>query len=293
MNRLYLAAAVVAAVCPIQLPASATYGLRDGRYFPDAASPFNTLKNGSFTPSTLDSLSVSFSSDPSNPGAADTFDGFSSIATGPFLLATDNAVTINTATTNFQNLGIYSIVQSGITDTGVTVTGGTGTAYLLPTFHVQGTMGDSNPNADVGDNICAGNNVCLLTSIFPIVTSGLQHVDGFYTPAIGSDTAFTFGTPFTFFFFFGSGIEEVNSPNPGGTALADLTLQFVGFQVVDASGVVIPGAQIHSGFLDAINSPEPATALPASMALALLGMLAIRRNRRLRSLFAIHQSKMH
>jgi len=269
---------IVAALAGSICSGTPTYNLRDGRYFPDGpGSPFNTFKSGTFTSTTSDSLAVSFSTDPGNPADADTFDGFTSVGTGPFLLATDNAVTINTATTNFSNIGIYSIVQSGISDPGVVVTGGSGTGYLLPTFHVQGTLGDSNPNALVADEICAGNGSCILSSIFPAITSGIQHVDGSYTPAIGSDTSFQFGTPFSFFFFFGSAIEEFNSPNPGGTTLADLTLQFEGFQVVDANGNPIRGAQIHSPFLDAINAPEPGTAATGLLALPVLGMLAIRR----------------
>ncbi|HEV3199266.1 MAG TPA: PEP-CTERM sorting domain-containing protein [Bryobacteraceae bacterium] len=253
------------------LHASVVYNLRDGRFFPDAPAAFNTLQSATFTSTTSDSLHASFSTSPGSP-TADSFDGLATVATGPFTLGTHNSVTINTATTTFMNLGIYSIVQSGIDEAGFTISGGIGTGYLLPTFHVFGTMSDSNPNAAVGDNICAGDNSCVLRNIFPLVTSGAHNVEGFYTPPVESQTSFQFGTPFTFFFFFGSGIDEFNSPNPGGTTSADLTLQFLGFQVVDGAGNAIPGAQIHSQFLDAVNTPEPGT---AGMGLAVAGVLGV------------------
>ena len=256
------------------LRAGAIYNLRDGRYFPDGPGiPDNEFKSGVFASSTSDSLQVSYSSN------GNAFDGLATVGTGPFTLGTYNAVTIGSATTTFNNLGIYSIVESGIEDTAITITGGSGTGYLLPTFHVQGILNDSNPNADVGDLICAGNGVCILSSIFGTFTSGVHNVNGVYTPSIGSDTSFQFGTPFDFFFFFGSGIQELGSTNPGGPVIADLTLQLVGMQVVDGSGQVIRGAQIHSPFLDAVNAPEPGTAGTGLAALAVLGAFAVRKNR--------------
>ncbi len=255
------------------LQASVVYNLRDGRYFPDGPNPSNTYDSNPFTATTTDSLVVSYSSDPGNP-AADTFDGTASVNTGPFTLGTQNSLTLGTDTTTYQSIGILSIVQSGIQDSSILVTGGTGTGYLLPTFHVFGTESNSNPNANVEDEICAGNASCILSDIFGPTTSGNRSVDGTYTPQIGSSTSFTFGTPFSFFFFFGSGIQ--GSGSAGGTSTADLTLQFDGFQLVDASGTPIQGAHIQSQFLDAMV-PEPGT-LPVSLtAVILLGIFAARR----------------
>ena len=258
------------------LRAGVIYTLRDSRYFPDAPSAFTINSSGLFTSTTSASLPDSFSSNPGSP-TADTFDGTASTDTGPFTLETQNSVTINTATSVFQSLGILSIVQSGIQDSSVTITGGSGTGYFLPTFHVFGTESDTNPNASVGDSICAGNASCILSDIFGTFTGGVHNVDGFYTPAIGSQTSFQFGTPFNFFFFFGSSIQGQGSP--GGTATADLTLQFAGFQVVDGNGTAIAGAQVHSQFLDAL-APEPGTGAMIAAAVALLGFFVARKRSR-------------
>jgi len=258
------------------LQAGVIYNLRDGRYFPDGpGAPFNTTFSNPFTPATSDSLAISYSSDPGNP-AANTFDGTASVSTGPFLLGTQNSVTLGTAASTYQSLGILSIVQSGITDTSVLVTGGTGTGYLLPTFHVFGTESTNNPNASVEDMICSGNASCILSDIFGVVTSGSQTVSGFFTPAIGSQTSFTFGTPFSFFFFFGSAVQ--GSGAPGGTSGADLSLQFDGFQVVDGSGVPIGGAVVHSGFVNTIT-PEPGTLGIGLVSCLLAGLAAARRRK--------------
>ncbi len=269
-----LALLLASSLCATSLHAGVVYNLRDSRYFPSAATPFTITASTAFTSTTSASLPDSYSSNPGSP-SSDTFDGNATVNGSPFTLGTQNSVTLNTDTTDYQNLGLLSIVQSGIDDSSVTITGGSGTGYFLPVFHVFGTESNSNPNAVVSDNICAGNGTCLLSSVFGNFTSGVHSVDGFYSPSIGADTSFQFGTPFNFFFFFGSGIQ--GSGAAGGTTTADLTLQWAGFQVVSVDGRAIPGVQVHSDFLGAIT-PEPGTAGTLAAAAVLLGLLGRKRS---------------
>ena len=263
---------LAAGLCAGGLHASVVYNLISNRDFPGPAD-VQQVQSGTLTSTTSDSLHVSFSSNPGDPNA-NTYDGTASISAGPFALVTHNAVTIGTPTTTFDNF--LSVVAAGIDESGVTITGGSGSGFLLPTFHVFGVMTDSSPNASVSAAICAGNGACNLAGLFGPFSAGVHNVDGFYTPMADSTTSFQFGTPFEFFFAYSGAILTSNG-NPGGPVTSELTLQFVGFQVVDAAGQPIRGAQIHSQFLDAASTPEPGTAGMFVAALSILGTIAARK----------------
>jgi hypothetical protein len=181
-------------------------------------------------------------------------------------------------------LSQLSAVTAGIDDFGVTITGGTGTGHFLPTFHIFGVESDTSPDTSVGPSICVGDNVCDVSSIpgnpgiprFFGSQATLANIDGFFTPPMDSTTSFTFGTPFTFFFFYG-GYIDLFLGTPGGSVTSDLTLRFAGYQIVDDAGNPIPGAQVHSQFLDAVSTPEPEAALMGLAAIAVLGLAAARR----------------
>lgn len=256
------------------LQAGVTYTLRDARFFGETSAR-ETLAGGAFTASTNAQLPVNFSTGGANPTV---FDALSANQASPFLLSASNHVsaaantdlTFNIAPNDPTN--IVSLVQSRIADTNVTVTGGSGTGYLLPTFGIQGSFVDSHPTALGSIVICAGISSCTLSGVAD--STGPAVVNTTFTPLIGNTTEFTFGDPFTFFFFISAGIESniIGTLAPGAVT-TNVTLQLLSLEVVDANGDPIRGAQIHSELVDIINTPEPNTAifvLAGAMAAALL-----------------------
>ncbi len=239
-----------------------TYILRDARFF--GTNPGReTVENGIFTASTSESLPANYTTGGATPTV---FTGLATNQGSPFRLGAYNHVDAGESVNLTSNidlvtpLPIVSLVQSRITAT-MTVTGGTGTGYLLPTFRVQGTFTDNHSTAFGGVQMCAGITACSLTGV-ATSSGGVQSIDELFTPNIDSNTAFTFGTPFSLFFFVGGSINTStgNTLAPGSVTV-DLTngLELLGLQVVDENGVPIRTAVIDSELMDILNTPEPAT----------------------------------
>ena len=108
--------------------------------------------------------------------------------------------------------------------------------------------------------MCAGVNTCVFSGV--ATSFGPALVDTTFTPSIGVATDFTFGSPFTFFFFISGRIQSSTSGTltPGElSANFANSLQLLSVSVVDANGDPIPGAVINSEFLDQSSVPEPGT----------------------------------
>ena len=264
--------AVVTMLFATAMPAGVvTYTLNNRRFFPAADGTVADTTSNPFTATTNDSKTTTHT----DTLTGNQYSGFTSIATGPFEMTGITSITLAQATTSSVP-GIMSLVSVGINETGVTVTGGSGTGFLLPTFHVHGFMDDNNASLQLGIATCAGSNGCILSGPASTATPGFHPVDALFTPTIGSTTAFTFGNPFTFFFFMEPSISYFGSQaDPGGTSTSSFQMELVSVQVVDAEGRPIPGAQIHSTFLD-IAAPEPGGVLLCGLGLA---GIALRRRR--------------
>ncbi len=94
-----------------------------------------------------------------------------------------------------------------------------------------------------------------------------------------STTAFTFNTPFDFFYFYQVGMS-INggtqaSPGPAVTASFEDGIQLVGYEIVNADGTPIRGAILNSGLV----SPEPSTAALAAAGLLIAGAIRFMRRR--------------
>jgi len=239
-----------------------TYSLRDARFF--GTNPGReTQEAGVFTASSAEQLPANFST---GGGTPTVFTGLSTNQAAPFRLGAYNHVNAGEAVSLTSNIDLVTPVslvsraQSAIT-AGVTVTGGVGTAYLLPTFRIQGTFTDNHSTAVGIVSMCVGNASCPLTGV-ATSTGGVQAIDALYTAGISASTMFTFGTPFSHFFFVGAGINSFfdGTLNPGSVTV-DLTngVQLVGMKVVDINGDEIAGAVIDSELLDVLNTPEPGT----------------------------------
>ena len=252
-----------------------TYTLREGRFFGGAPDPSRDLtSSGAFTPVTNVALPATYATGGPSPV---TFTGNSTAQGAPLELRAANAVVAQSSTAlqfnvaPFGDTSFVTLVQSGLQENGVVVTGSSGTGYLLPHFRVDGTFTDAHASAFGQLGICAGISGCLATGLGNS-SAGVQTLDVTFTPDIGAQTAFTFGTPFQFFFFLSSGISSGTSGTLApGSVSADFRLRLLGFSVVDANGNDISGAVVHS---DLAPVPEPAVG-----ALLLLGLAALRRRR--------------
>lgn len=257
------------------LSADIMYTLNNRWYFP--TGPNVDSIGGILTSATVDSRATVFSTDPGNSDN-NQFNALATVSGSPFLLGAKNETTIGQATSSTPS-PILSISSSGVTETGVTVTGGTGTGYLLPTFRIHGTLDVPNTSLQAGVAFCAGNASCILSGP-PGDAGGFENVDLLFTPAIDASTSFQFGTPFSFFFFIDAAVERAGDPaQPGATVTSDFTggMQLLSMQVVDASGQIIRGAQIHSQVLDLASAPEPGS-LTLCFAALLIAVVAGWRN---------------
>lgn len=253
-----------------------TYSLREGRFFggvPDASR--DVTSSGAFTPATNAALPATYSTGGPSPV---TFTGNATTQGTPLELRATNTVVAQSSTAlqfnvaPFDDTSFVTLVQSRLQENGVVVTGASGTGYLLPHFRVDGTFSDAHATAFGQLGICAGISACAATGLGNS-SAGVQALDVLFTPGIGAQTAFTFGTPFNFFFFLSSGISSGTSGTLApGSVSADFRLRLLGFSVVDANGNDISGAVVHS---DLAPVPEPAVS-----ALLLLGVMALRRRRR-------------
>ncbi|MBL8218625.1 MAG: PEP-CTERM sorting domain-containing protein [Bryobacterales bacterium] len=258
-----------------------TYTLRDARFF--GTNPGReTTQSGVFTASSSESLPANYSTGGATPTV---FTGLATNQGMPFRLGAYNQVNAGESVDLTSNLDlvtplpIASLSQSRITAT-MTVTGGTGTAYLLPTFRIQGTFTDNHSTAVGGVQMCAGISACTLSGVASS-SGGVENIDELFTPNIGANTAFTFGTPFSLFFFVGASVTTLtgNALAPGSVTV-DLTngMELVALRVVDENGDLIRGAVIDSDLADILNTPEPATW--GLMAAAVAVMAVNRRFRR-------------
>jgi hypothetical protein len=268
------AAAALAALLVFDavLPAGVlTYTLTNRRFFPAADGTLIATTSNDLTTLTNDSLITAFT----DPLTGNQFNATSAIAGSPFQLHDINSVTIAQATDS-SCCSILSLVSTTVQDNHVLVTGGSGTAYMLPTFHVHGTIDDNNASLNLGIAVCAGNSSCVLSGAGQTATPGLLNIDTLFTPGISSSTQFTFGTPFSFFFFLEPSIQYLGlQATPGGTSTVDIRMDLVGIRISDANGNTIPG-QIDAAILD-IPVPEPAPFLLCG--LALLAGVRLRRKR--------------
>ena len=259
--------------------ATVIYLLRNTVDFP--TGPNFDDKTGTLTPTTVDSHETMFSTNPGNP-ADNHFDGLSTINGGPFRIGLQSLLTIGQATTGVS--GFLTGVAAPVSEANVTVTGGSGTAFLLPTFRVTGSLNSDNPSVEEGVDACMGNGSCFPHTI-AFTIGGSQNVDVLYSPAIDSTTSFQFGTPFNISY----GVSVINSifggsqAMPGGPVTADFTngVQLISMEVVDANGNVIPGAVIHSELLSSAGAPEPGSILLCGTGLLLAGLVTWRRKRRI------------
>jgi hypothetical protein len=278
-RRLSAAMALLAGLTVFADNASATvtYLLRNTVDFP--TGPNFDDKSGTLTSATVDSHETVFSTNPGNP-ADNHFDGLSTVTGGPFRIGLHSLLNLGQATTGVS--GFLSGVAAPVSEAGVTVTGGSGTAYLLPTFRVRGSLNNGNPSVEESVDVCMGNGSCFPQTL-TFTTSGFQSVDLFYSPAIDSTTSFQFGTPFSIDY----GVSVLNTifggsqALPGGPVTADFTngVQLVSLTVVDGNGNVIPGAVIHSELLRIAGVPEPGSIWLCGTVLLLAGVVVWRKGR--------------
>jgi hypothetical protein len=271
MARFRVVAAVAALlVFDAVLPAGVVgYTLNNRRFFPTADGTVSDTTSNTLTTATVDSVL----SNHTDPLSGNQFSALSGITGSPFQLHDVNTVTINQPTDS-SCCGILSLVSSAVQESGVVITGNSGIGYLLPTFRVHGTFDDNNAGLVLGVSTCVGANGCILAGPAGTSTPGFQNVDTLYTPLIDSTTQFTFGTPFTFFFFLEPAIEYTGPlATPGGASTVDMKMDLVGVRIVNAAGQTIAG-NINSTFFE-IASPEP-----GSILLCGLGLAAVLKRRR-------------
>lgn len=253
-----------------------TYSLRDARFFGDAPGPAREeISSGVFTPATNASQPEVYSTGGPSPV---TFTGLASAQGTPMEWRAAASVVADASTSLAFNIDPFgptnfvSLVQSRAQENNVVVTGGSGVGYLLPHFQIDGAFTDTHGSAFGNVAMCVGLSGCLVTSVASS-SGGVQTLSQTFTPAIGAQTEFTFGTPFSWFFFVSSGIfSETTGTLAPGSVSADFRTRLIGFSVVDANGNAIDGAVVDS---DLAPVPEPAAG-----ALLLLGLLAARHRRR-------------
>jgi MYXO-CTERM domain-containing protein len=122
--------------------------------------------------------------------------------------------------------------------------------------------------------VCAGISGCSASTL-ALSTDGVQTMSLAFTPTIGPQAAFTFGTPLSHFFFLTSGVSSstLGTLSPGSVS-ADFRVRLLGFSVVDGAGNDIPGVVVHSD-LTPVRVSEPAAG-----ALVLFGLASLRRRYR-------------
>lgn len=252
-----------------QLVNSRLFGTNPGRI---------TVEGGPFTASTGADLAAGFSTGGATPTV---FTGLATNQASPFRLGAYNQVNAGEAVNLTLNTDLVtptsmvSQVQSRII-AGVIVTGGVGSGYLLPTFRVRGTFADAHATAFGQVSMCAGNSSCLLSGV-AVSSGGVQGIDLLFTPQASASTMFTFGTPFSQFFFVNASIgSPVNGTLDPGSVTVDLTdgVELMGMQVVDANGDLIAGAVIDSELMELLSTPEPAA---WGMMAAAVAAMALRR----------------
>jgi hypothetical protein len=274
MKKHLLALALVAAT---SAPAAGicgpvTYFLRDARFFggdPATDTTRETTSSGAFTSASAESLAATYSTGGATPT---TFNGLASNQGTPFALSVSNHVTagesvaLNFNTSPFGATNFVSLVQSRVQENGLLATGASGTGYLIPTFSVEGTFGDAHGSASANLSACAGISSCTATGL-GFSTGGAQSVDILFSPAIAANTSFTFGTPFSFFFFVSAGVSAFPSGTleAGGPVNGDFTMRIAGYKIVDGNGNVIPGATLDSSLFRTV--PEPSSLLLLALAL--------------------------
>jgi hypothetical protein len=255
-----------------------SYYLRDAHLFGGTPGPTREIQeSGAFTPATAASLPYTFSTGGATPNIFTALSGNNGT---PFSLTVSNEVDAQEVSALASNLSpftpvpIVSLVQSRIVESGLLVTGSTGTGYLLPTFRVIGAHHDAHATAFSQLSGCAGISACTLTGLGNS-SGGIQTVDTLFTPTIGSTTAFTFGTPFDFFFFVSAGVGSIsNALNPGKVG-GEFAMTLVGYKVVDANGGEIDGVTIDSEIFRQV--PEPTSLVLLTLG---LGAVAWSRSRR-------------
>jgi hypothetical protein len=249
-----------------------TYTLNNRRFFPAADGTVSDATSGGLTSATFDVKTTAYT----DPLTGNQFNAVSSVSGSPFQLHDVNSVTLSQpATSSVPN--IFTLVSSSISETNVLITGGSGTAYLLPTFHIYGSMDDNNASLQLGIAVCAGNATCVLSGAGSTTTPGFHPVDTLFTPGITSSTAFTFGVPFNIFFFLEPSLQYLGpQANPGATSTVDVRMDLVGMRIADADGNTI-GGNIDSTVLD-LAAPEPASALLCGLAFLAAGF-RLRRKR--------------
>jgi hypothetical protein len=148
----------------------------------------------------------------------------------------------------------------------LTVTGGSGQAYLLPVYEVQGTFVSAGEKyLESSLEICFGIAGGCRPKSWD-ARQGTVSIQESYQPAIYDILRFEYGKQFTYH----ARMNTVVSPRatdenkvPPETfrqdEAADFTVRLLGFSIVDAEGKVIPGAQItaESGFPYKILPPLP------------------------------------
>ena len=264
MKRLLLSLLFVAALPTQGICGPISYFLRDAHFF--GGTPGTTreiTESGAFNSSSSESLDYTFTTGGSTPVV---FTGGSANQGSPFDLTVSNLISAEAATSLQFNTSPFtathtvSLVQSYVQENGLVVTGASGQGYLLPTFRVDGSFQDAHQTAFGQLGICAGIPSCPLTGLGNSV-SGIQAVDTLYTPGIGASSTFTFGVPFNYFFFISSGVVSSSTGllDAGGPVGGDFRLRLVGYKIVDANGVEIPGASLTSDLLNPV--PEPSIVL--------------------------------
>jgi hypothetical protein len=268
MTQLRLAAAIAALIIfDSVLPAGVTYTIDNRRLFPAADGTVVDSNSNPFTAATADSITTNYT----DPLTGNQFNATAGITGSPFHMSVSNSVTFVQPTTS-SCCGLLTFSASNINETGVTVTGGIGIGYLLPTFHVYGTFNNA-AGFQMDVDTCAGNNACILTGPASTTSAGVQNIDTLFTPAIGSNTQFTYGTPFTFFFFLQAAIGYTTSQvNPSPTITDNFQMDLVGYKLVDAAGNPISG-DVNSQFLETA-APEPGTILLCALGLVAAGIRA-------------------
>ena len=250
-----------------------SYSLRDGHFFGGTPGPTREIiQSGTFTPSSSESNTYVFSTGGAAPVV---FTGTAANQGAPFALTVSNLVEAGSSTALQFNLSpndptnFVSLVQSRVQENGLIATGGSGVAYLLPTFRVDGAFEDAHASANANLSICAGIQTCAVTGL-GASSGGIQAVDLLYTPAIGASTQFMFGQAFNLFFFLSSGVTSasVGSLAAGGPVGGDFRLRLDSYRIVDATGADIDGASLTSDLLNPVPVPEPATLLVTAAGLA-------------------------